>query len=340
MGTLKQALRAALASRRLTWLGVPLTRGGLCILTFHRFGSNTLTGMRGMDPDLLDAVLSRLRRDGYRLVDLRAAADAIERAEKLSPRSVVFTVDDGYADFEQGAEVFLHHGCPVTVFLTTGFIDGAMWLWWDELEYCCLNAPAGEYSVKGGPDVIALTGDEPEFRISTAERLWEYCKLIAEPEKQRFIKELADATGVSLPRRPLDAYAPLTWDKIRLLEDAGIRFAPHTVTHPILSRVDNRQAEFEITESWRRVQQEVGQPTPFLAYPNGKPEDFGEREFRILGAAGLVGAVTTTPGYASNALYRESPSGRFTLPRLGRPRDPDDACLKVCGFDRLPRPWR
>ena len=35
------------------------------------------------------------------------------------------TRDDGYAECGASAEVFLHHSCPVTVFLTTGFIDGA-----------------------------------------------------------------------------------------------------------------------------------------------------------------------------------------------------------------------
>ena len=86
--------------------------------------------------------------------------------------------------------------------------------------------------------------------------------------------------------------------------------------------------------------QELREPTPILAYPNGQPADFGEREFRIAEEAGLAGAVTTVPEYATSDQFRESRRGRFALPRFAQPADPDGVCLRASGFDRLPRPWR
>jgi len=107
---IKQSVRTLIASPRSTWLWSPLLRGRVCILTLHRFGDTGATAMPGIDLGLLDDILSRLRRDGYRFVDLHD----LFKGARLPSRSVVFTVDDGYADFERGAEVFRRHACPVT----------------------------------------------------------------------------------------------------------------------------------------------------------------------------------------------------------------------------------
>jgi len=335
---LKQVLRSALASRWLRWLYAPVVGRGLCVFTLHRFGSPR-TAMAGMSLDLLDEILSRLEHEGYRYLDLGDAVGRISRGARLPHRSVAFTVDDGYADFELAAAVFRRHSCPVTVFLTTGFIDRSAWQWWDEVEYCCLEAAPGEYSVEGAQQVLALPAG-PEARIPLIQELWKQCKRLEDPDMRRFVRALREATGCSLPSPPPATYAPMSWDKIRALESDGARFAPHTVTHPILSRADDQQAEREISESWRRVRDELRDPVPIFAYPNGEPGDFGEREFRILEAAGLEGAVTTLRGSITVSSYRNTPHGRFELPRVGAPSDAIGACLTASGFDSLPRPWR
>jgi peptidoglycan/xylan/chitin deacetylase (PgdA/CDA1 family) len=338
-GAVRRALRASIASRWATWLWRPIARGQLCILTLHRFGAEFDSGMQGIDLDLLDEMLSRLRYDRYNLWDLQSAIASLAAGEPLPPRSVAFTVDDGYADFARGAEIFRRYECPVTVFLVTGFIDGECWLWWDEIEYCCLNAPAGEYTVAGLTTPIRLEAGGSAPRIAVVERLWEHCKRIGERNKREFVRELPVSLGVVLPCRPPPRYAPLTWDAIRGLDECGIRFGPHTVRHPILSAVDDEQAAFEIEESWRRLRQEIARPTPILAYPNGHEGDFGEREFQLARRAGLMGAVTCVAGYANAELLRQEP-GSFTLPRFGDPGDPVGACLTASGFTRLRQGWR
>lgn len=293
--------------------------------------------MPGIDLDLLDATLARLRKDRFQFLDLQVALTALEQARTLSRPSVVFTVDDGYADFRQGAEIFARYDCPVTVFLATGFIDGTNWLWWDEVEYCCVESEAGVYTIGADGYRVTLPDDRPAGRIAAAVQLWEHCKVLSEPDKRRFIDDIVAALGVDVPAIPPARYAPMSWDEIRALEDSGTRFAPHTVTHPILSRTDDDQARTEIEGSWRRVREELSVPTPLLAYPNGQPGDFGEREFRLAREAGLSGGVTMSCDYVTLQALARHDGGAFAVPRFPEPTDPISASLTARGFDRVAR---
>lgn len=292
--------------------------------------------MPGIDLELLDSILARLRNERFQFLDLQTALTALEEAETLSRPTVVFTVDDGYADFRWGAEIFRRYNCPVTVFLATGFVDGECWLWWDEVEYCCLEAAAGTYAIGDREVRVELSDDRAQSRIQAAMELWRHCKALADADKRCFIDEIADALRVKVPQAPPPGYAPLSWDEIRALESTGTRFAPHTVTHPILSKTGDDQARREIEESWRRVQQELSRPTPVLAYPNGQPGDFGERECRIARSAGLRAAVTMQPDYATADLF-ERPDGAFAVPRLPEPMSVVAAALTARGFERISR---
>ena len=51
-------------------------------------------------------------------------------------RAVAFTIDDGYVEQATvAAPVFAEFDCPVTTFVTSGFLDRALWFWWDQIEY-------------------------------------------------------------------------------------------------------------------------------------------------------------------------------------------------------------
>ena len=134
---------------------------------------------------------------------------------------------------------------------------------------------------------------------------------------------------------PPPRYAPLSWDQVRTLETRGIKFGPHGVTHPILSRTTDDRSNEEITGSWSALKSRVSRPVPIFAYPNGGPGDFGRREIDTLRRCGFMGAVTTLPGYGSRHHLRASETSRYLIPRFGFPGDPDKACMIGSGFWRL-----
>ena len=100
----------------------------------------------------------------------------------------------------------------------------------------------------------------------------------------------------------------LSADMIREMQDGGIEFGAHTVTHCHLPSTDDRTAREEIRASREAVEAITGRPCRSFAYPFGKYEP---RHVDIVRDAGFESAVTTRKAIAP--LDRVD---RFQLPRL------------------------
>lgn len=64
----------------------------------------------------------------------------------------------------------------------------------------------------------------------------------------------------------------LTWSQVGELSRAGISFGSHTVTHPQLSLLADRELEYEIAGSKREIEDHLGGPIDSFAYPYAFPE--------------------------------------------------------------------
>ena len=106
--------------------------------------------------------------------------------------------------------------------------------------------------------------------------------------------------------------------------------------HPILSKTDDPQSEYEIRESWERVRSEVDGAVPVFCYPNGDPASFGPREVSTLSRVGLSAAVTAVHGYVVPRHFApDTPEQRYMLPRFPYPEDRQSFLQVVTGFERV-----
>jgi peptidoglycan/xylan/chitin deacetylase (PgdA/CDA1 family) len=127
----------------------------------------------------------------------------------------------------------------------------------------------------------------------------------------------------------------MSWEIARRSERAGMTFGCHTVSHPILSRTSDDQARHELTNSWQRLQAEVERPVRVFCYPNGRLEDFGEREIELLRGLGFRGAVVGVPGYVEARRLRERSDDRWRVRRFSWPDNSADLLQYVGGFERF-----
>ena len=310
-----KALIAKLATSDLAmaWLPRVLLGSNGTIFTLHRFAAkegeaDALSAAR------LDEAMSALTNLGFRFV---ALAEMIEKARRgnLAPRSIAWTVDDGYADFAEVAmPVFEGYKSPVAVFLVTGFIDGASWPWWDQVRY-----------------IIQESGSPPEHADDKIAAL----KRVSDEQKWAEIRTLSEHYSVHVPQVPPASYRPMSWDQVRACARRGASFGPHTVNHPILPNVDDRQAEQEIALSWSRLKEEVGAAAlPVLAYPNG---DYGPREIELAKKTGLEAALTTRGGHVGREVVCDRP---FELPRFDLRPEPIALRQIVSGLEAAKARWR
>lgn len=312
-----------------------LLRGRATIFMLHRVRCSRL-GNDGHDPQAVKRILEYLRREKYEILGLGALVLRLLGYGRPVERAVAFTIDDGYLDVaEEAVPLFAEYDCPVTVFVATGFVDGAVWFWWDQIEFIFRTT-------KRHALTVGLAGRELRYALSTATDrrvavgdFTARCKIIENSEKESGIARLAARADVEVPNAPPVEYGPMTWSQVRACEGRGMTFAPHTVSHPILSRTTDIVSRDEITRAWQRVQAEASRPVALFAYPNGGCEDFGSREMETLESLGFVGAVSAIPNYADAGLLSSTMDARYAIPRFGLPETLEVAIRHVAGVDRL-----
>jgi peptidoglycan/xylan/chitin deacetylase (PgdA/CDA1 family) len=91
----------------------------------------------------------------------------------------------------------------------------------------------------------------------------------------------------------------LTWDEVRELRRAGVRFGSHTVNHPKLHGLPWKDIELELTVSKDTIEQELQEPVTSFAYPYAFPQEdqrFVERLVEKVREAGYRHCATTIVG--------------------------------------------
>lgn len=95
----------------------------------------------------------------------------------------------------------------------------------------------------------------------------------------------------------------MTQGQLRELAQSGlITLGSHTMSHPVLSKIDEKLLDEEIAGSKRVLEEKISMPVTLLSYPLGA---FSESVRRKVIEAGYKGAVATNPGknYPSDDAY-------------------------------------
>ena len=90
----------------------------------HRMACHN-TGGEGHEPDLLRFSLEFLHKHNFNFVTIDDIAHAVAAGNTLPPKSIAFTIDDGYFDqVDIAADIFAEYDCPATFYVSTGFVSG------------------------------------------------------------------------------------------------------------------------------------------------------------------------------------------------------------------------
>ena len=332
---LKRVLLATLTAKPFSRIWAPFKRGRGTIFMLHRFTDHDL-GSTGHDPSVLRSALAYLRRERYELISLTELFRRLGEGAPTLDRAVVFTIDDGYLDQATVAgQIFADFDCPVTTFVTSGFLDGTLWFWWDHIEYVLHHTTRPALDVELGAKTLHYSRGPITGYSEAQADFTERCKEVPDAEKLAAIRRLATAADVELPARPPLSYAPMSWDQVRSLEPRGMSFGPHTVTHPILARTTPDQSRREIEQSWKRLKTEAAHPVKVFCYPNGRSQDYGDREINVLQTLGFSGAVVGTPGYAGPHDFTRRSDGRFRVRRFAYADDLRELARFTGGLERV-----
>lgn len=283
-------------------------KGRICVVNYHRV-------LRHADP-LLESEPDidtfrwqmRLLKECFNVIPLHDAVMAV-RDQRIAPRTVCVTFDDGYRSVHDLAlPVLKEFGLPATVFVTSGYV-GENHMWNDRIIEAVESIPSGELNLEAfGLGVYSLrTLDDRKAAVT---RVTESSKYLPPHARDELIERLEKMVGDNLAHGLM-----LDRQMVVNLAREGIEIGAHTVSHPILTSLSDEEARREIVVGKQQLEEITGKPVRLFAYPNGKVGmDFDERHAHMVREAGFDAAFTTAIGSIT------STQDKFQLPR-SRPWD-------------------
>lgn len=295
------------------------------VLGYHRIAEPEVDPLGlCVSPDHFAEHLDVLRRYGEP-IRLDLLPHALERRGPAR-ESVCVTLDDGYADnLRYAAPLLQRYDVPATVFVVSGQHALNREFWWDELGRILLQPqalPAAPPPPALGIPVgsaRALQHDRTALFRTIHDSLYN----LPASDRDTLLEQLRLWVDVPLAVRP--THATLSPSELQLLTEGDlIEVGAHTVTHPLLDRLAEKEQRMEIKESKRQLEDVLDRDVTSFAYPHGR---FAPQTPALVAEAGFARACTVVPG----ATWQKSDP--WQLPRLLVSDTDGD------GLDRQLRAW-
>ena len=290
------------------------------VFMLHRFSVPDL-GVEGMEPTFLANCLESLRKDGCQFLSLEEAVVRASENRLGRQKWAVFSLDDGcFEQVEVAGEVFALYDCPATCFLITDYIDGKLWEWEHQLMWLTQQLKSEEcpqisLEYDGANIIFDLKLEKPYKQIVA------WIRRTNPSDAYNLVQRIGTAAGIPIPPKPPPQYRPASWDAIRGMEKRGMNFAPHTVTHRIVSGLNDEELEQEVVGSIARVNAECAQAAPIFCYPSGKFGEYDQRIVELLQREGVLASFIAEPGYMNGPRLRKQNDYRYLIPRMTIPDD-------------------
>lgn len=261
----------------------------------------------------------------FEIIPLSTLIERFLKGAKSPRRYLAITFDDGYENVYRYAFPLLKEfGMPATIFITTDLVEKRSPLWVDRLEYTLGHTELQKVEVTLGGYQRSFRLENLQERMDADTYLRNNFKKIPDSERRTLLEKIESHCGATLASTfETSPYRGLTWDQILTMKEDKIKFAPHTMSHPILTHMPLEQAEEEIVESYRLLKKRAGDSLPIFAYPNGQSEDLSDEIATVLRRHEFQAALTTIPGTVNQM------SKSFALPRFSLDGSDDLRLLRL-----------
>ncbi|MCU4173888.1 polysaccharide deacetylase family protein [Carboxylicivirga sp. N1Y90] len=247
-------------------------------------------------------------------IDMVSLDEFYERltSRKKTKRFVTFTFDDGYVDnLTHALPVFEKYNAPFSVFVTTGYSDKKVTLWWYLVEQYILKNDTIEFDYDD-KKYLFHTSSEEEKRIAFSKIKVLLLESKSENEYRNRVNAIFENTDIDL--YGLNDELIMSWDQVKELSEHPLAtIGAHTVNHLALRQLDEKEVVEEIKGSIKRLEEVIGDSVSYFAYPYGTKNEAGEKDFVIAEQCGLKMAFTTE----KDNIFKKQVNELHSIPRLG-----------------------
>ncbi|TMI73070.1 MAG: polysaccharide deacetylase family protein [Bacteroidetes bacterium] len=245
---------------------------------FHRVNDERDDLWPPMTPALFEKIIRSLTRT-HHVVSLEEwLQEKHSRPAQKKLATVLF--DDGYKDnIEYAAPVLKKYNCPASFYVVTDCINKNIPTWTYLLDHALQQTRIptlhlDHEQTPGNLKEIALTDKALVRKIKP------WMKKLANTHRVQVLNSILQQCGdVPLPENKM-----MSWEDIRLLQQAGFYIGSHSHTHPMLAALeDEKEIKEELSRSAAIITQELGKAPLTISYPIGS---FDDRVIRLAGEVG------------------------------------------------------
>lgn len=259
------------------------------IFMYHRVRGKH--GVEGIPAELLRWQFQQIKQH-FNPMSLDQMVEAHER-KKLPDHAVALTFDDGYRDFYESAYPLLREfDLPATLFLTTGFVNGDLWLWPDQIKFM-LNETNHKFLEL--PNIKRPLISESE-RYEAWSEIGDICLKLLNTEKHLLIEQISKSLEVPLPQNAPKGFEGLNWTMVKdMIANSKLTIGSHSVSHPIMTSLSPEALSYELLASKETIEAAIGQPVSAFCYPNGQSADINDITRIAIQHSGYAYALAAYP---------------------------------------------
>ena len=288
----------------------------LRILAYHRVFDVEDESKFPFDPELISASTVGFREQveyiaaHYEPVTCADILAAIDGGRSLPTRAIAITFDDGHVDnYTHAFPILRDLGVPATIFLSTAYIGETGTFWFDRVANILFSAPLGNYLLPGITEPLRLT--DVASRRQASDLVLRHLKSLPDIQRRELIACLAEMLKTEDPADHSGLSGAMNWAQVREMASAGIEFGSHSVSHPILTQLDDAALDRELAESREAIACQIGHAVDIIAYPVGGIQAFDARVIAAAQRAGYRLGLSYVSG--TNRLHSLD---RYSLQRL------------------------
>jgi len=263
-GTLALTLQRLGVLRGLEFLH---SKPGILVVNHHRVGDAAASrfdrDVFSASADFFDLQLKYFKKH-FNVVAGEELQALVLNKKPLKHMHVAVTFDDGYRnDYTTSFQILKSNGCSGTFFLVPTYVGTSTIPWWDEIAYLVRNSPKTDLTFTVPVPLTVSLGGGRVHEINTVLR---HYKRPDNLDSEALMNELRDQAGCDLPA--VDRRF-ITWEEAREMKAAGMAIGSHTQTHGILGQMSPETQQWELEESKKNIEANLGGQVDSIAYPVG-----------------------------------------------------------------------
>jgi peptidoglycan/xylan/chitin deacetylase (PgdA/CDA1 family) len=246
----------------------------------------------------------------FKVIGINQITEVLTSSKLERAPLIAITFDDGYANNLMAAEVLDKAGLPWSVFVSTGAVGPARYIWTVELSLLILHGRA-EYIEVFNSRFGLISREEREAAFQQIRFALKGMSSQKRIELMNHIRQQFPDGEIDFLLEKFPSFRMLSWKQLRQLKPSKVTVGSHGVAHEIHHSNQNQDVRnLELQRSKLELERELARPCNYFAFPNG---NFHESSPDELQSAGYELAFTMEVGMV------ERGTNKYLLPRITPP---------------------